>query len=54
MDAPGKWGSPSFAQVVSRYPIVPEASEVLSFAKTSFYFVPKISFWLCWQDFFLE
>lgn len=39
MDAPGKWGTPPFAQVASRYPMAPAASEVLSFVKTSF--------WLC-------
>lgn len=52
MDAPGKGGTPPFAQVTSRYPTVPE---VLSFTNTSFFFfVPKISFWLCWQSFLLD
>lgn len=32
----GKWGIPPFAQVASRYPMALAASEVLSFAKTSF------------------
>lgn len=53
MDAPGKWGTPPFAQVASRYPIAPAASDMLSFPKTSF-FVPKISFWLCWQSFLFD